>query len=112
MNYYISMWKNAFDFNGKATRSEYWYAILFNFLIALVLGMISAAAPVLVMVASLYSILIIIPALSLAIRRFRDAGKSPWFILVAFIPLVGWIWYLVILCTPSVTPVNEADLIY
>ena len=44
----------------------------------------------------------LIPGLSLAIRRVNDAGKSWTWIFINLIPLLGAIWFLVILCQPSI----------
>ena len=51
--------------------------------------------------------LTIIPALAVTARRLQDVGKSSWFFLITFIPLVGSIWLLVLLCTDSVVGDNK-----
>ena len=38
-----------------------------------------------------------LPSLSVVVRRLHDVGKSGWFYLIIFIPLVGFIWMLVLL---------------
>jgi uncharacterized membrane protein YhaH (DUF805 family) len=35
------------------------------------------------------------PALAVSVKRWHDRGKSGWWVLVALIPLVGWLWLLV-----------------
>jgi uncharacterized membrane protein YhaH (DUF805 family) len=35
------------------------------------------------------------PAVAISVKRWHDRGKSGWWLLVALIPLVGWLWLLV-----------------
>lgn len=88
-----SFWKNAFNFRGRATRSEYWFFMLDNIIIAFILGFIMGIGTVIdggeggfvTFVCNipyvLYLIAIIIPSLSLTIRRLHDVGKSGWWYL-------------------------------
>ena len=47
-------------------------------------------------------IALIIPGLSIAVRRLRDVGKKwPW-LFINLVPFIGWIWFIVLLCTRSV----------
>ena len=80
------------DFSGRARRSEYWYFVLFNFLVSLVItgigGMIFRDWLVNAF-NGLYSLCVIIPALAVLVRRLHDTGKSGWFALFVLIPAVG-----------------------
>ena len=49
----------------------------------------------------LWFVIIIIPTISLSIRRLHDIGKSAWYILVDLIPYVGNILFSIIMCLPS-----------
>jgi len=49
----------------------------------------------------LYTLSITIPFLAVGVRRLHDVGKSGWMLLITFIPLIGTIWFLVLLCTDS-----------
>ena len=40
-----------------------------------------------------------LPGLSVAVRRLHDVGKSGWFYLIYFIPIIGIIWLIVLWCT-------------
>ena len=44
-----------------------------------------------------FFLLLIIPSLTVSIRRFHDINKSGWFVLLNFIPFVGWIIVLAML---------------
>ena len=74
MNEYIDVWKKALDFSGRARRKEYWMFFLINFVITLVVGFI----PVVNMI---YSLCVIIPSLSVTIRRLHDTNRSGWWLL-------------------------------
>lgn len=49
----------------------------------------------------LYSLAVLIPYLAVSVRRLHDTDRSGWWILVNIIPLIGWIIYLVFLCSDS-----------
>lgn len=73
------------DFYGRASRSEFWWWVLFVFLA-------SAAASILSPVVSgLFSLGVLLPNLAVASRRLHDTDRSGWLQLVALIPLIGWI---------------------
>jgi uncharacterized membrane protein YhaH (DUF805 family) len=81
MNYYLNVWKNFANFSGRARRSEYWYFVLFNVIIAIILGQIAVLIefPYLVII---YYFAIIIPSLAVGVRRMHDVGKSGWYLLI------------------------------
>jgi uncharacterized membrane protein YhaH (DUF805 family) len=76
-------------FEGRASRSEYWWFFLFALLGSLATGMLG---PVL---SGLFSLAILLPSLAVGARRLHDIDKSGWFLLVGLVPLVGWIILIV-----------------
>ena len=99
---YKSFWTRAFDFQGRTSRPDYWWTVLASFLVGLVLAILGSAAESLMALYALYYFAGIIPNLSMSIRRVRDMGKSwPW-IFINLLPIAGPIWFLVLLCRPSV----------
>ena len=88
MKYFLYCLKHYVDFNGRAPRAEFWYFVLFNFIIALVVSGIGYAIG-LDKLGSLYSLLVLLPALAVSVRRLHDTGKSGLFVLLGLIPLVG-----------------------
>jgi len=109
--YYIKVLKNYVNFKGRARRQEYWGFILFNFLIAFALAfagnMIGDEDGFL---GGLYSLAVFLPSLAVLFRRLHDTGKSGWFWLLIFIPIVGWIILLVWACTDSQPGENKYGL--
>jgi uncharacterized membrane protein YhaH (DUF805 family) len=49
----------------------------------------------------------LIPGLGIVVRRLHDVGKSGWFYLIILIPLIGFIWILVLFCTDGVKEDNK-----
>lgn len=98
---YTHGWKNFTNFSGKSNRSEYWTFALVNGSIGLILSLIH------VILGMIFAFAILIPQLSIAIRRLRDAGKHPADICWALVPLVGWIVSLVNLCSPTIINKEE-----
>lgn len=72
-------------FEGRASRSEYWWFFLFTFLVSLATGMVSDT------LSGLFSLGVLLPSLAVGARRLHDVNKSGWFLLLWFIPLIGWI---------------------
>lgn len=76
-------------FNGRASRSEYWWWALFTFLASLASGIASET------LSALFSLAILLPSLAVGARRLHDTDRSGWFLLLWFVPIVGWIILLV-----------------
>ena len=100
MNHYIYVLKNYFKFSGRARRAEYWYFILFNIIVSIVLGFIDGALGMMDyatgfgLLSGLYALGIIIPSLAVAVRRLHDTDRSGWWILIMLIPVIGFFIFL------------------
>ena len=95
-----------FDFDGRASRSEYWWFALFmaivGFVAGLIGGFINAA-----WLPSLVSLAFLLPSLGLGVRRLHDIDKSGWWILLSLIPLVGTIILIIWYCQESQPVPNQ-----
>jgi len=98
---YIKMFKNIVVFSGRATVGEYWWPMLMNIIVAIVLGALVAFAPSLMVLVYVYSIAVWIATLSLTVRRLHDVGLSGLFYLFIFLPVIGGIVLLVMLVRGS-----------
>ncbi len=100
MNYYIRAFQNYVNFSGRDSRKQYWMFVLFNiivsFVISFVAGLVLGDAGT--YVGYVYDLAILLPSIAIAIRRMHDIGKSGFWILICLIPLIGVIWYLVLMC--------------
>ena len=89
-------------FDGRATRSEYWYVFLFNMIVNAVIGILMAILPTVgAILSSLYMLATLVPTLALCWRRLHDFGKSGVYYLMGLIPLAGSIILIVYFCTDS-----------
>jgi len=103
-NYFIDTVKNRYaDFNGRATRSEYWYFVLFYFIISVILTLIDVyfinpqldlspeAAMQGSVLTSIFALAVLLPQIAVSIRRLHDTGRSGWWYLLILIPILGWL---------------------
>jgi len=113
MNYYLKVLQNYATFSGRARRSEYWYFLLFNIIFAFVAMILDNVLGIAMdgvgygPIYGLYVLALLIPQLAVVVRRLHDVGKSGWMFLIAFIPLIGAIWLLVLFCTDSQQRTNK-----
>ncbi|MDR3190620.1 MAG: DUF805 domain-containing protein [Lactobacillaceae bacterium] len=99
-------WANIFNFSGRATRADFWWAILGNivlmFIVSIVLGIVLKGQDnAVTLITKIITVLYNIATLSIAVRRLHDINKSGFFWLIEMIPLVGWIFALVWDLTPT-----------
>ena len=115
MNWYLTALKKYAVFSGRARRNEYWYFVLFNFLIALVLGFIDGLLGLtlkesgLGLLGGLYSLAVLIPGIAVGVRRLHDTGRSGWWLLIGFIPIIGAIVLIVFFVAESQPGQNQYD---
>lgn len=105
MNWYLAVLKKYVDFSGRARRKEYWFFFLFNFIIAIVLGIIDAMLG-LGFLGFIYMLAVLLPALAVTIRRLHDTDRSGWWILIALVPVIG-IVLLVFMVLPGTSGDNQ-----
>ena len=89
LRYYIDFWKNYFNFSGRSRRAAYWYAMLVNLIISVVLLLLADAVPALSALGWIYDLATVIPCIALCVRRLHDIGKRGWWWLLVFVPLIG-----------------------
>lgn len=106
LNYwYKQAISNYFKIEGRATRSEYWYFQLGNFIASLLLTLVDMILFNDLVFTSLYSLFILIPSFTVSIRRLHDIDKSGWNLLFSLIPIIGVFIILYFMILPS----NEHD---
>lgn len=94
--------QNYCNFEGRTSRSEFWWFALFTFLVSFAVGIITMRSEVARSVLSaIVNLGFLLPNLGLAVRRLHDTGRSGWWVLLGLIPVVGWIILIVWYCAPS-----------
>ncbi len=117
--------KNTFDFNGSATKREFWFFLLFYFIAYSIvwilddlfikntvdlkefpIGELIPAGyidPNVGLAVLLFRPIMAIPTISVTVRRLHDIGKSGWWCVLWVLPLpiLGWFWLIPWLLKPS-----------
>jgi uncharacterized membrane protein YhaH (DUF805 family) len=100
-DWYLKCIRNHYaDFEGRARRTEYWMFFLVNLLIAIVVGIVGRIIHLPVL-GSLYSLAVLVPGIAVGVRRLHDTGRTGWWWLIAFIPVIGVIWIIVLFALPG-----------
>ncbi|SFH21922.1 Uncharacterized membrane protein YhaH, DUF805 family [Streptomyces mirabilis] len=92
-------------FSGRARRAEYWWYSVLYVIATVVIAGISLAVEVPLL--NIFLLPFIVPMLTVSVRRLHDTGKSGWRMLIALIPVVGLIIYLVGMTVDSTPGVNQ-----
>ena len=95
MNWYLEARKKYAVFSGRARRTEYWMFMLFNVIAGIILGIVDAILGTGGVLGAIYALAVLIPGLAVSVRRLHDTSRSGWWLLIAFVPIVGAIVLLV-----------------
>ena len=114
---YKKFWKGYVDFEGRSTRSDYWFAYLANMLTVIafyvllaIFGGIAGATEssflavisfIILFIFFAFGVAAILPGIAVTVRRLRDAGYNWPYIFISLIPFVGPIIFIVLLCKPT-----------
>jgi uncharacterized membrane protein YhaH (DUF805 family) len=85
------------DFNGCASRPEFWWWILFTLVATTALQSVSYN------LSGAFSIATFLPSIAVTVRRLHDTDRSGWWQLLYFLPIIGWI-VLIIWCAEAGKP--------
>lgn len=103
MNWYLAAVRKYAVFEGRARRKEYWYFFLFYVIFVwlalfldFVLGTISMELEI-GLLSGAFSIAMALPYVAVSIRRLHDTDRSGWWFLIQFIPIVGTVWFFVLM---------------
>ncbi len=107
MQAYINVLKKYAVFEGRARRQEYWMFILFNLIVAFIVGVVGGITRLPVL-GPIYMLAVLIPGLAVCVRRLHDTNHSGWWIFLSLIPVAGNIVLLVFFLTDS----NQGDNAY
>ena len=99
-NYLEIVFQKYVAFEGRAGRPEFWYFMLVNVIIIIILRVISQVLGFPVgeyfgLLDGLYWLAILLPNLGVQVRRLHDTGKTGWWVLALFVPILGTILLIV-----------------
>jgi len=104
-----SGFRNYVTFSGRASRSEYWYWVLFALLVAIAASIIdgmifpfASTGPI----QGLTSLVLFLPGLAVSMRRLHDIDRTGWWWLIAF-TVIGIILLLIWACTRGTAGANR-----
>jgi uncharacterized membrane protein YhaH (DUF805 family) len=101
MNEFVDVLRKYAVFSGRARRSEYWWFVLIYLLISLGLmlldGILGSSHRFgdAGLLGGLFGLAMLLPSIAVSVRRLHDTDRSGWWLLIAFIPLLGAIVLLV-----------------
>ncbi|MDR0275100.1 MAG: DUF805 domain-containing protein [Burkholderiaceae bacterium] len=104
-NWYLDVLKNKYaKFDGRAGRPEYWFFVLCNVIVVVVLDILIPVKLVGLLASALlliYGLATLVPAIAVGVRRLHDIDRSGWWMLIVFVPLIGGIVLLVFAVLPG-----------
>ncbi len=102
--YFIDLFIRRYaDFKGKTSRRQFWMGGLCFVLLLLTLFCIDLATGLMFVCTLVGTLALTVPFAAAAIRRLHDTGRSGWWFLIQYVPVVGPIWLLVLLCQKGET---------
>ena len=113
MSWYLEVLKKYAVFSGRSRRAEYWYFVLFNLIVFIVLELIDALLGTynfvsgVGLLSGIYGLAVLIPTLAVTVRRLHDIDRTGWWILINLIPLIGTIVLLVFAVTDGTPGSNR-----
>jgi uncharacterized membrane protein YhaH (DUF805 family) len=82
---------------GRVSRRTFWlYGVLallgLGLLLTLLLGIAGVEQRY---IETFVNLLLVWPAIAVSAKRWQDRNRSPWWVLVTLIPVIGWAWALI-----------------
>ena len=133
---FLLAWKNAFVFKGKTSRKDFWFYQLASIILSItlnitqnlfvnlqyaslpsdslvndfsLLSVIFAVFSQIILIISFFYLLgSLIVGLSIQVRRLNDISKKWVWIFIQIIPILGSIYYIYLMCKPSIS-VNSQE---
>ena len=108
MNWYLTLMTQKYaSFSGRARRTEYWMFFLVYFVIALVIGVVEGLLSIGGYLTGIFALVHLLPSLGVTVRRLHDTGRSGWWILLSFIPIIGALVLLYFMAISAQPPAND-----
>ena len=87
-------------FSGRSSLAEYWIFFLATIILNIIISILSCITFIhglMVFLKWAVSVALIVPNLAIGVRRLHDIGKGGGWICINFVPLIGWIWFIILM---------------
>lgn len=104
---YQRFWNNITNFSDTASRPDYWWPVIINYIVGVILLFLINAATghgiynLVNTGAYIIAAIIWLGTLSVKVRRLHDTDRSGWWVLIGFVPFIGTIWFFILMVLPS-----------
>ncbi len=114
MNWMILPCRRYAEFTGRSRRMEFWMFTLFTMLVGLAIAALFGTnemsrmqygfmlgtnlTGIGGMISGLFNLVSLIPSIAVSVRRLHDIDRSGWWLLLIFLPILGWFVLLVFYC--------------
>jgi uncharacterized membrane protein YhaH (DUF805 family) len=89
-------WKYLFlSFEGRIGRQSFWMGVLALFVVNVLATIVDSVLGGTGIIGLIVSLALIYPSVALSAKRWHDRDKSAWWMLIALVPVIGWIWAIV-----------------
>lgn len=93
---------NYVNFQGRASRAEYWWWALFTFIIGVIFGALEVTGlKIFAILGAIVNLALLLPGLGVLWRRLHDMGRAGGWAFIALVPIVGAIILIYWLVQPS-----------
>jgi len=96
--------KKYMTLDGRASRSEYWWYALAYFIVIVIAGVLDGLLGLPGILGMIVGLGLLIPNITVSVRRFHDLNKPGWWVLIFFIPIIGliaWLYFFTQKGTPG-----------
>ena len=97
MDYFLDAYRQFVNFQGRASRKQYWMFYLFYVIFYIICAVFDDLLQTGGLLMALFALVSILPSIAIVTRRLHDIDKSGWWQLLVFIPVIGAIVLLVFL---------------
>lgn len=111
---YKNFWSNITNFSGTANRPDFWWPAIINYVLGVIIIAIIQAImghPIqdiysladlnVDIISKIVAFIVWLGNWSLQVRRLHDTNRSGWWILIGFVPIIGFIWLFILNILPS-----------
>lgn len=113
MSWFMTALRKYAVFSGRSRRREYWYFGLFYLILYVVLAMVDGITGSfdfrsgMGVFTGALTLALLVPSLSVSVRRLHDTGRSGWWLLLGIIPVIGAVILIVFLAQDSEPGANR-----